>query len=80
VTMKSQVRPLDIDSGEILIHTPVFPSQARSENALSVLAPIGTAILGYQVGSVMGWQVHRGIRRLKVLEALSTRVGGPHTW
>jgi regulator of nucleoside diphosphate kinase len=70
ITMNSQVRLLDLDSGEIRVYQLVFPSQARSENALSVLAPIGTAILGYRVGSVIEWRVPKGVRRLKVLEVL----------
>jgi regulator of nucleoside diphosphate kinase len=70
VTMNSEVRLMDLDSGEIKVYKLVFPSQARTENSLSVLAPIGTAILGYRVGSVIEWRVPRGVRRLKVLEVL----------
>jgi regulator of nucleoside diphosphate kinase len=68
VTMNSEVRLMDVDSGEIKVYKLLFPSQARTENSLSVLAPIGTAILGYRVGSVIEWRVPKGIRRLKVLE------------
>src|SRR4051812_37344435 len=56
ITMNSEVRLVDLDSGEIKVYTLVFPSQVRTDNALSVLAPIGTAILGYRVGSVIEWQ------------------------
>jgi regulator of nucleoside diphosphate kinase len=70
VTMNSEVRLMDLDSGETKVYTLVFPSQARSKNAVSVLAPIGTAILGYRVGSVIEWRVPRGVRRLKVLAVL----------
>ena len=70
VTMNSEVRLMDMDSGEIKVYKLVCPSQARTENSLSVLAPIGTAILGYRVGSVIEWRVPRGVRRLKVLEVL----------
>jgi regulator of nucleoside diphosphate kinase len=70
VTMNSEVRLMDLDSGETKVYKLVFPSQARTEYALSVLAPIGTAILGYRVGSVIDWRVPRGVRRLKILEVL----------
>ena len=70
VTMNSEVRLMDLDSGDTKVYKLVFPSQARTENALSVLAPIGTAILGYRVGSVIDWRVPRGVRRLKILEVL----------
>ena len=70
ITMNSEVRLMDVDSGEIKVYKLVFPSEARTENSLSVLAPIGTAILGYRVGDVIEWRVPRGVRRLKVLEVL----------
>jgi regulator of nucleoside diphosphate kinase len=70
ITMNSEVRLLDLDSGEVKAYRLVFPSDARTEDALSVLAPIGTAILGYRVGSVIEWKVPRGVRRLQVLEVL----------
>jgi regulator of nucleoside diphosphate kinase len=68
--MNSEVRLIDLDSGEIKVYKLVFPSQVRTENSLSVLAPIGTAILGYHVGSVIEWPVPKGVRRLKVLDVL----------
>ncbi len=70
VTMNSEVRLKDLDSGDIIVYRLVFPSQARTENSISVLAPIGMAMLGYQVGDIIEWPVPRGIRRLKVLEVL----------
>jgi regulator of nucleoside diphosphate kinase len=70
ITMGSEVRLLDVDTGEIKVYRLVFPSEARTENALSVLAPIGTAILGYRVGDVIEWRVPKGVRRLKVLDVL----------
>jgi regulator of nucleoside diphosphate kinase len=70
VTMNSEVRLKDLDSGDIRIYRLVFPSQARSENSISILAPIGTAMLGYCVGDVIEWRVPKGIRRLKVLDVL----------
>jgi regulator of nucleoside diphosphate kinase len=70
ITMNSEVRLMDMDSGEIKVYRLVFPPQARTDNALSVLAPIGTGILGYRVGDVIEWRVPRGVRRLKVLDVL----------
>jgi regulator of nucleoside diphosphate kinase len=80
ITMNSEVRLMDVDSGEIKVYRLVFPSQARTENALSVLAPIGTAILGYRVGDVIEWRVPKGVRRLKVLDVLfQPEAAGVHT-
>lgn len=70
VTMNSTVRLKDIDSGETREYTLVFPTQHRSGNAVSVLAPIGTAILGYRTGNVIELRVPKGMRRLAVLEVV----------
>jgi regulator of nucleoside diphosphate kinase len=70
VTMNSEVRLKDLDSGQVLTYRLVFPTQARGQNTVSVLAPIGTAILGYRVGDVIEWRVPKGVRRLKVLDVV----------
>jgi regulator of nucleoside diphosphate kinase len=49
----------------------VFPTEADfAEGKISVLAPIGTAILGYKQGDTIEWSVPSGLRRLKVEEIL----------
>jgi regulator of nucleoside diphosphate kinase len=70
VTMNSEVRLKDLDSAEVKVYRLVFPTRTRPENGISVLAPIGTAMLGYRVGDVIEWRVPRGVRRLKVLEVI----------
>jgi regulator of nucleoside diphosphate kinase len=71
ITMRSRVRLRDLDTGEEMVYTLVFPSEANfDEGKISVLAPVGTAMLGYRVGSVIEWQVPSGLRRLKVEELL----------
>jgi len=69
ITMNSTVRLQDLDSNEELTYKLVFPGTANAGlNAISVLAPIGTALLGYREGDVIEWEVPAGIRRLEVLE------------
>jgi regulator of nucleoside diphosphate kinase len=71
VTMNSRVRLEDLDTGEELVYTLVFPENANlSENKISILAPIGTAMLGYSVGDVFEWKVPGGISRMKIKELL----------
>lgn len=67
VTMRSQVRVRDVKSGKEMDLTVVFPSEADSEQGkISVLAPVGTALLGYRVGDTVEWKVPGGLRRLKI--------------
>lgn len=67
VTMHSRVRVTDLESGKKFVYQIVFPREADiSKGKLSVVAPIGTALLGYAVGSEIEWSVPSGTRRLRV--------------
>jgi regulator of nucleoside diphosphate kinase len=71
VTLDSRVRLKDLDSGEVVTYTLVLPSKANiAEGRLSVLAPIGTAILGYRSGDGVRWKVPAGHRRIRIEEVL----------
>jgi regulator of nucleoside diphosphate kinase len=67
VTMNSTVTLRDLETGERETYTLVYPDRADiAKNRLSVLAPVGTAILGQKVGDELKWRVPAGWRRLKV--------------
>jgi regulator of nucleoside diphosphate kinase len=67
ITMHSRAELIDLDTGEMVIYTLVFPSQANIEAGnISVLAPIGAAMLGYRVNDEFEWQVPDGVRRMRV--------------
>lgn len=71
ITMRSKVRLKDLGTGEEMVYSLVFPTEAKfDEGRISILAPIGTAMLGYRRGDVIEWQVPSGLRRLKVEEVL----------
>lgn len=67
ITMNSSVLLKDLDTEKELAYTLVFPADADAgQNRISVLAPIGTAMIGYRVGDVITWAVPAGPRRLRV--------------
>lgn len=70
ITMNSRATLKDLDSGELKEYRLIFPTQGRQGNDVSILAPIGTAMLGYRVGDIIEWQVPRGMRRFEVVEVL----------
>jgi regulator of nucleoside diphosphate kinase len=71
ITMRSKVRLKDLASGESNTYSLVFPTEADfADGKISVLAPIGTAILGYRQGDTIEWPVPSGLRKLKVEEIL----------
>jgi regulator of nucleoside diphosphate kinase len=69
VTMNSRVRMKDLNSGREFTYQIVLPKDADiSENRISVLAPIGTALLGFRAGNSVEWRVPSGMRRLRILD------------
>jgi len=67
VTMNSKVTLRDLDSSEDMAYRLVFPNDADiASGAISILAPVGTAILGYKEGDVVEWTVPAGTRRLEI--------------
>lgn len=71
VTMNSTVCIEDVDTKEEEIYTLVFPEDADLEQGkISILAPVGTAMLGYEVGDSFEWEVPAGTRRLRIKRIL----------
>ena len=69
ITMRSTARFVDEDSGEEREMTLVYPPQADgSAGRVSILAPVGSALLGLRVGQGIDWPLPGGRRaRLRVL-------------
>lgn len=71
ITMNSKVLLKNLDTEEEMIYVLVYPADADlEEDKISVLAPIGTAILGYRENDILDWRVPGGIVRLKVEKLL----------
>jgi regulator of nucleoside diphosphate kinase len=70
VTLNSHVRVLDVDTDKTMEYEIVYPNTKPRSSAdpLSILAPLGTALLGYRAGDIVEWDVPKGKRRLKVVE------------
>jgi regulator of nucleoside diphosphate kinase len=67
VRMGSQVALRDLDTGGAVMFSLVFPSEANvDQGKVSVLAPLGTAVLGYRQGDVVEWPVPGRTRRLHI--------------
>lgn len=69
VTMNSKVRFIDETTNEEHSVTLVYPGAHNPPDALSILAPVGIALLGLSVGQSISWQVPDGRQlRLRVLD------------
>ena len=71
VTMNTRLRLRDLDAGTEMVFSLVFPSDADLEQSkISVLAPLGTAVLGFRRGDAFEWRMPGRVRRLQVEEVL----------
>jgi regulator of nucleoside diphosphate kinase len=71
VTMNSRVRVSDLTAGRQHTISIVFPSDANADDGkVSIVAPLGTALLGYRAGTTVQWTVPAGPRSLRIDEIL----------
>lgn len=71
VTMNSAVRMKDLDTGEEMNVMLVFPDKKNAnEKTVSILAPIGTALIGYREGDAIEWEVPAGTKRFQIMEII----------
>ena len=71
VTMNSRVRYTDDKEGVERTVSIVYPARANDATGkVSVLAPVGAALLGLSEGQFIEWVFPDGPRRLKVEEVL----------
>ena len=71
VTMNTRLVLEDLDSRRDMDFSLVFPAEANAdENRISVLSPVGTAVLGYAEGDVVEWDVPAGRRRLLIKQVV----------
>jgi regulator of nucleoside diphosphate kinase len=67
ITMHARANVLDLASGARHEWMLVFPAEADlNAHRISVLAPLGTALLGYREGDELEWEVPGGLRQLRV--------------
>jgi regulator of nucleoside diphosphate kinase len=71
ITMRSKVRLRNLTRGTEAEYTLVYPPEANAEEGLiSVLAPLGTSMIGFRVGSEFDANLPAGTMRFRVEELL----------
>ena len=71
VKMNSRFRVLDLGTGKKQVYTLVYPDDADvSSGRISVLAPVGIALLGRRQGDTIEVDVPGRIRRLRIERVL----------
>jgi len=78
VALGSTVRILDLDSREERVVTIVFPAELDgSDDKVSILAPLGTALIGERVGATVSCIAPGGIFWFSILEVSGPAGTGP---
>jgi regulator of nucleoside diphosphate kinase len=71
VTMNSLVRVFFPGSGKSMEIRLVYPQNANfQEGLVSVLSPLGCALLGYKAGDVVTFQTPKNMQKVKIEEVL----------
>lgn len=71
ITMRSRVRLANLSTGSELECTLVYPEESDASRArISVLAPLGTAMLGLRAGDTFEVRLPRGETQFRVEEIL----------
>jgi len=72
VRLNSRVTIKADDKEEIMEFKLVTPDKANiKENRVSVMAPVGTALIGFRKGQRVKWQVPAGKRTFTILEVIN---------
>lgn len=67
VALDSRVVVRDLETSARSVYTLVSPAHVDvAHGRVSVLAPLGIALLGYRTGDVVEWQMPGGWRRLRI--------------
>lgn len=69
ITMNSCVRVRDLQDDEVTEVTLVFPDRADPDGgSISVVAPLGAALLGYKAGDTVQFRTPGGMRKVRIEE------------
>jgi len=60
----------DLDRKEQVVYKLVFPHEARYDNSISVLTPLGSALLGSRLGEVVEVHAPKRTRKLRIDEIM----------
>lgn len=73
IKLNSQVRIVDIETQKISEFTIVLPRYVNlAAKKISVLSPMGTALIGFRKGDEVEWKIPAGLKRFQILDVVNT--------
>lgn len=74
IQLESNFEIIDIASGKKLKFTLTLPQNSNlAENKLSILSPLGVALIGFQEGQEIEWPLPAGIRKFKIEKVIQSQ-------
>lgn len=71
ITMHTTFKTRDLETGEDNSYTLVFPFDADLEqNKISILTPIGVAVIGFSESDIVEWESPSGKRKIEIGEII----------
>ncbi len=71
ITMNSEFEVTDLDNNKLMKLKLVYPKEADfTRGYVSVLSPLGSALLGYQKGDTISFQVPKGEKKIRIERVL----------
>lgn len=75
VTLNSKVSILDLGSNKVMEFKLVMPAHADiKQNKVSILTPMGAALIGFKKGDDVNWKVPSGVKRFRILDVATAEV------
>ncbi|HRO43442.1 MAG TPA: GreA/GreB family elongation factor [Flavipsychrobacter sp.] len=72
IRLNSKVSVLDLETDKVHEFTIVMPEQANiREQKISVLTPMGTALIGFRKAEEVRWKVPAGLKRFRILDVVN---------
>jgi len=71
VTMNSMIEVTDMDTNKLMILKLVYPGDADFKKGyISILSPLGSALLGYKAGDTISFEVPKGVKSIRINKIL----------
>ncbi len=69
VRLNAEVKVREVESNRMLSFTIVMPDQADiKRNRVSVLTPMGSAVIGLRKGNKLEWKMPAGLKKLEIVD------------
>lgn len=74
IGLNSRVTVLDLETQRVMTFTIVMPEHAdMRQDKISVLTPMGTALIGFRKAEEVRWKVPAGFKRFRILDVVNRR-------